>query len=1540
MASRVNTRFVVLLVVGVVVLLGMVALAYSVAFKSASDLAKRGDQFLAAGEIKQAERAYSKAVNKDTTNVDYFDKWISTLELLIPETETEYRDRFYGDYIGAIRQSAIVQRNNIEAHERFLNIGFMLMQSEYSRSSADRLIEQTTTALKNFDGGMGEVAPWERLKRYRGIAITEIARRDGVLAEGQIELAMDDLERAIAANPDDVESRIKLLNLRTAKVNRETSDADIEARLAALRSNLEEVNAFLASDPDNTQMQIQKILLEADIDRGAIDNSLSAQERVRRLAEVFGKHSKKLEQIGAQLTTESADQLDLQTTNLFARLEQVINPQSRNALTRRLVDHMIENDPENAELLYFAGKFAHDAGDYDESLSWFDRVSALGIKTLSYEGLRQFAIQRQSLIEQSEIQLELASQINDPASPEKQELIDKAKSMRDRFATSVSEDSLSLVLLNGKIAQAEENDTEALRLFKRYNEQTQRNDPEGLWYEGLTASQLGQYGVARDALELMIPLDNSNRKLRAMLTLAQINERLQNYDRAAEYYKSALEISPQLQPAIDGLESINRVLNPSLNEDPVIAAIFTARRMRVGDADKPGDYAGAVQLLREEVQKHDYDPRIARELASLLLDSNDIEGARTLVTRALQSHPENEVLSSMLAAMESGSTNEILIAMIRESDRDELDKQLTIANIASTRNMNELFTETVQKLNEIAPNDKRVLEVNFVYALRQGDIATAEAIAKRPEISPIESLTYRARIASVQNDPNKSIDLLKQATASGIADASTYQMLAMMQREIGQMNDAINSFEQALAIRPDNIDTIREYLVTLVQMSQFDEALSTARRLQRYGTNDPLFMNLWLNLESQFGGTQGRDFAMRQRERMLELNPTDLDNSFQLARLYILARNWSAARQLIDRLRAASDRIEFVELDATWYAEQGNVNNQNGLTLANEVFTKYIDSLPSPVGPEPFIMTSEFMLSRGRPDLALAAANEAVKRESPETMAGTKLLGDLSLRINSLTDAANAYKSVIDAGADDENYTVRARLIDALTRLERFEEAEQYYNQFPAEKKNQMIMLLQGADIADGLGQRTRAREILDQAVAANPNEPLVYIKRAEMMIGDETLLNDMLSDLGRAINLDPNSWRAYRVRAAGYFALGRREDAMDDLKRAVRLNPNLDRSVYSLLNELLSQPNRASEAADVAREVISQRPDDPNIMARIGGLFASRKHWEYAAEFYGMAWEKRRGVGDGATYIDMLVRQQPPNAEKANEVVNALGALVGNINESAGLLAAQALVLQARGRDDFGQQQITKAFDLSVNNDGELLNWANNISRYFEERPVSQHLAYLDTLKRRNTNPEVGYWLDYFILQRLVREDPLPARGQALFEALKASNIPNPIALRVYRLDGTTLFSAEKYEEAAEVWGNGLARFPDDWEMNNNLAYVLSSKLGRHEEALPYGESALSKNIGISEPYETMAGIYIALGKLDEAEQMIDTGSNLINSIPARVNLQITAGRLALKRGNLADARSKAADARSVLRSAPESYPDLETSIDAFEQEVNTDGN
>jgi tetratricopeptide (TPR) repeat protein len=181
MASRVNTKFVVILIVAVIAVLGMLFAAYTVVTKSPEDLARKGDEAVALGDYETAREMYSRAVSKDPTIVENLEKWIDTIEKWIPETEPAYYDAFRRDYLGAIHQAAVVQRTNVDAYHRELGMQFELLRREYSRSLADNIISRTTQVLGNFDGLNGVDPAWPSLRRYRGLAWYRIAERGGVV---------------------------------------------------------------------------------------------------------------------------------------------------------------------------------------------------------------------------------------------------------------------------------------------------------------------------------------------------------------------------------------------------------------------------------------------------------------------------------------------------------------------------------------------------------------------------------------------------------------------------------------------------------------------------------------------------------------------------------------------------------------------------------------------------------------------------------------------------------------------------------------------------------------------------------------------------------------------------------------------------------------------------------------------------------------------------------------------------------------------------------------------------------------------------------------------------------------------------------------------------------------------------------------------------------------------------------------------------------------------------------------------------------------
>ncbi|MBO6513487.1 MAG: tetratricopeptide repeat protein [Phycisphaerales bacterium] len=1546
MASRVNTKFVVILIVAVIAMLGMLFAAYSVVYKTPADLAALGDKAMAEGDTEQAISFYSKAVNKDRTNAEYLEKWISSLETKLPETEPAYYDAYRDDYLGGIHQLASVQRTNVEAYERELGMMLRSFQRGYSRGQADQLITRTTEVLGNFDGVPGVDPQWPVLRRYRGIAWQQIGLSNGVIDETQLPIVREDLEAALEANPSDDLTRSSLMHWVVYEATRIRNDARREAALKEKRDEAIAIaEAHLSEYPNSPLVLLTKLMTEMEVVRGEIITESEETDAVRSAAvqEALESFQPQVESAFQQLNSMPVEKLTSSVLNKFRLVEYLAEPENTLDRTIALYEGAIEVNPTNTDFLLSAAAIYTSRNEIGKATEMYQRIVDLPIPPLSFEGVTLFNAQREALITLASTKLNEYEVVrNDPDSTEEeiQAVLNEAISARDEYAARVSEDNTPLMLIDGQIAYANGEVEEAFRLFKQFVGliQNPRMRARGLWLEAVTARELGQFGTARDALIAL--LENQRYDIRALLMLADIESQLENFQSAKLRYEEVLKYAPDNRVARTGITNINALENPDLIEDPALALIVRARGLRRGDNDSPGDISAAITTLSEGIESVGYASSATRELASMLLDQGDIDGARALVDRAVAANPDSEDLQSLRRSLQSDDEVDILVAMAIESNEDRLEQLVTIARIAFSRSRSDLLDETLVELNQLAPDDSRVIDFSFVRALELDNLEAATEYAARAEATNadrVNGLSYKARVASSQDDHQRAVQLLEQATASGTADSSLFRMLAIEQYQLGKMDLAISSFERALAVSPDDQASILAYLNSLVNIGRYPEALDIARRFQRYANDNPQFMFLWLSLEARYGGEEGQEYAIKQREKMLELDPDNYFNKFALADLYIETGRWDGARAMIDELKAEDESLEIVELEARWYANQGRVGNLKGVETAREIFLAYIEKNKADITADPYIALAEFMVQRGRPDLAVQAAMDAVTVEDPDSLDGTKLLGNLYMTLNNYSSASEAFKKIIESGKDEDDQ-YRLRWIDMLIRTRQYQAAREQFDQLSSERQNRLIAMLQSSEIEEGLGNMDNAARLLDQAVAAYPDNPLVYIKRAEFNAGDPESMTDLLADVDAALQINNNDWRAYRVRAAGYFAIDERDDALRDLMRAVQLNPGLDQALFGIVNELMID-GRNADAFEFALEIASKRRDNARLIGDLGSLFASRDDWENAVEFFKIAWDSTRSPGSGATLIDAIVRTRNPNTDLANSVINDLTEIAGSIDESPGLLAAQALVLQARGRDELAIQQLTKAFDLSSNSDILLIQWSGNISRYYLDKPMSEQIQYLETLKRRNPNQEVLNWLDLFIAQRLISVGAQRDVAIAIFDRLKQASSQPKLQQITYQSYGQAMYGEGAYERAAEVWAEGSELFPDDWEMSNNLAYVLSAELGKHEEALGLAESAIRANSERSEPYDTLGRIYTALGKYDLARETLSEGMRYALSTRARVTLMLGQIELDLQMNDPAEAKSKMVDIRSMLRAMPTRDTGLESEVEAAEEKIGSAG-
>ncbi|MEZ6242151.1 MAG: tetratricopeptide repeat protein [Phycisphaerales bacterium] len=1554
MASRVNKKFVAILAVALVVVGGAAMYAGYVALrKSGADYIRKGDAAMTEGDYKRASVYYGIAYNHDRTRADWLDKWVAALEAWTPATRTEYSTQFSQLYMPVIKQVAHTKRTDLAAHDRYL--GMVLDQIQrvpYSREAADHLINETEASLTFFEYAPEDDTSWWRLRRYRGLGISTIISQGGTLQPGVREEAIADLQAALQVDPTDSMAALGLAQIH----DRAADDARLAKKyeeMARERTKTREIiEAFVKDNPESPEGMVA--LLGVEINELQEKSQVEAARKGERprTPDVSG-YKPRLDEIVAKIR-ETGD-YDDRLLGRVRGLEGAIDPEASLRRTEALVNEALEKSPNDARLLFALSEINNTQNDQKEVLNVLQRIQALKPIPMSLDGLFQFHYQEQALVTEARTHLAIREALEDtPANKDaRARELTAAQDARKRFAQLVPESDARLTMLDGMLAIAGADLRTALSKFQQYNQQRSNLDIEGLWHEAQVAAQLDRLGVARERLDQILELQPQN--LAATLLLGQVEINLANYQNAESLFQEVLEVDPTNQVAQSGITQARIAQNKEQSEDPIRAALIESTRIREGTARDAGDPKRAIDYLETKFEELKFHPRIARELASLYLVFDDIASARSAIDRAIKANPDDETLAQLREALNADDSTDVGVTLIKGSDASERDKLLAINALYRRANRTADADLALDRLTEIAPEDPSVLDLRLVRALRdknESEAVKITDIAERTDADQANGATFRARLEASRGKPEDAMALLERAIKSGAQDSAVYRLLAQFKIANKDLRGAIGVYQQALNIRPDDIESILGYLKTLVTANQIQQALQRARDMEQYGRRSPEFMDMWLRLEAVAGGQAGVAFAIERRERILELSPQDRANRIELARLYVLGRKFGEARKLIDELRREKDELALVDLDARWHADQVTVPTpqgpRDGVTMAREVYSRYLVGLPTDEMGPAYVSMAQFMLNRGRPQVAIEALKEARQTQDPKTRTADKMLAEVYSAVQEWELALETYRSLAADGLDDENKSIQKRVVESLLRLYRYDEAGQELkkienlapmdiSKLPPGQKPDTTVRLQQAEVALGKGDRTKALQFLDRAVNESPNEPLVYIQRAKVKASDPALSEDVLTDLEQALRLNPDDWRTLRVRAGYYYQLERDEDAIKDLKSAIRINPGMDDVIFSLVSELVDK-GRAGEASTVADEAIKARLGDTQLTTQVAVMFAEKNEWARAAMFYRQAWDKSGSTPIAMRLIDAQLRCTPPQIRDAQDVFNAVALQTPNASADPAIMATRAIIEYTQGNRQEGEARMAEAFDKAIDDVGEVSTWAANVGRMYEGQPKDSILAFLTRMASTKAPGTPGRdWLELFTAQEMLGNDQTRdealSRLQTLRETTKVSQIPR----LAYRLAGRAYYGQENFTEAANVWREGLAKFPGDWEMLNNLGYVTSEKMGDPEGGLAMVEQALEVSPDNPQALDTKAAILVTLGRNGEARVALDRALRIVRDLDTRVSLWMRQARVYLALGNVPQAEALLEQAKANVNVSRRRMERFESDIKELESEIDS---
>jgi tetratricopeptide (TPR) repeat protein len=1527
MASRVNVRFVTMLATVLLALfLGMAATAWFVLRKSAEEQMELGDQAMAAGDYKQAQNRYGRAISKKKANVEYYEKFRDALAAWNPEHDAVYLEAFY-KHLGSLERIATLRQTDVDAHRAHLDARLSLAQLGADRAGWESIAGDAERALINFeyaDDLDDETARrWPALRRYRALAYKEIVAAGQVITPEESQRTVEDFEAALSADPSDVRLVIGLVQWHWTRADR-AADAgggqQIEGAFERVREALE---AGLAASPDNPELLLIGIQLEEQLRAARIDRLAPPAQRYQQQRQIAADLAPKFDALVERLLDDTP--AEAITQHLVMRLrgvERYFRPEDRNALTLRLIDRALEADGNNASLRLIRGAIDSDFGRIDDAIAQFQKIVEAPRPPVSLEGVLAEELRVDASSRQAGAALAQARSLMAGESGEAAAAIARAAGFRDDLASRIPAGTPAIKLVDAEIAFLRGDAAEANRLLSEYTREA-GHSAQSVRLHAEVLDRLNQPGAARDEVKRLTEM--SPRDGNAFLQLGRIEERLQNWSDAEQAYDRALELAPWSDDVIEHRRRLRVRLGREQSEDPVEQAIANWASFAQAGNGLPPDPGRARKVLEGAIAAHGDDPRLIQALLQHHVRNGQRELGAQIALDAADRNPENEVLAAIAeqVRLTLRSVEERLAAI----DSAEIDEEIRLASrydLLRAAGRTEEAAAEIDALARLNPDNAFALDHKFVRALQAGDDQTAAQIAERAarvNADQAGGLTFRGRLLLERGRAEEAVEALSEAVARGAASVEVRRLLAVAQLRVGQPAAAISTLKQAVAARPGDLPTIMQTLEVLIGHRQYEDALHLARESEAFGGYDADFVHTWLELESRVGD---KEIAGRRRELILRDNPDDRRNRVALARLYVDARD-PRTPQFISQLRADGSSLVVVDLDARWRFAQGDLDG------ARQVYREYLAEIgpDDDVAPDAWFSFAGLLSSAGDTEGAIAALSDARAALGDRGARADLALARLYAGLGRFAEAASAYQRVLDGGGEDPQGRLRIGLAEVLTLAGKGQEALDALARLPADLRDAAPAQVVRSDAIRLLGREQEADERLNDAIARTPTFAGGFLKRGQIALNryrqdngaGAALIEDALADLNKSLELDPSLWPAYQIRAEARLLAGNLDGAVRDADRAIAINPSLSNLRLRLI-EILLDEERYRDAERLADNAARTQSTNLALLQAIGDRLVAAGRQQQAVDLYKAAWEASRAPAVAARIVEVSLRSDRPDLRLAREILSD-SAL--NVEDSPMLLMLRAQLESKAGRQQQMRDDALKSLALVLDKPAALSYWIQQSGHLFDKQP-----DWLAFLKAARLDRAPGGWGAALLGAHLAQSPQTVEDGVAILRQA-SSEAPDPAAAAAASRDlGSACFSLGRHADAVAAWQRALELQPDDPSVANNIAFTLADALGRPAEALPFALSAAEASPQDPTILDTLGVVQARIGQFDAGSETLQRALQFAAGNPGRMApVLLHLAQLEAERGDKGAAENYLTRAREALGSAPgDSYRDLISGI------------
>ncbi len=1463
MAAKVNTRFVLILVVALVVIVGGVAVAVywfnlrdpavniargDAAMALAKDDLAKGKKTQAQQELSEALLEYGKALSRRKSDVPLITRYLDALDLTDVDNPKDAR-RAVDQMRGLLQQALTVEPANDAILRRMMTLYYHLGKNFGELDLWTMMYNQCQNTLK--------VAPNSiTARKYRGIAQVYRARLVD-LDVAKRDQARSDLQAALAKDPNDL---LALYHLALWYLNEahtiELSRLNLEKAAQYKQKARELSQEMLAKSPDDPQERLNRVQILLEVQ----DTTEATPELNKLEAQLLAK---------PQPTS-----VVLQMADLLRRVdhERVDRGPSLPATTRgfqraqALLEAGIKAHPDDIRLYDALANLFVQQGMTDQALAILDKALALKLHGPPLQAMTYWYYQADC--SRAHIDQLLAKAQTQKNAEERKKLIAQAKS--ELSASTLNPDSAMYHLLAGKLAMAEGNLPEAANHLDRACTLFNDTNIEALYLSAEVRRLEGDSGAAADRLQEILSRNPTLTPLRLQLAKLQIANRQladaqQNVDKIladAPDDPQALQLRAQLLAMLGKPEeaiAIYKRLDPQQNSDVVfpLASLY----MSTGHADE------ARQMVEALFKKHPTDLRV---LQTLLRMSTSKEQAQGYLAMARKAGADKDLLDVLAKGL--GGKAEALTGIEDLVSKDPDPYTRALKRYALFRQLGKLdqADQALAEAAKLKPRDPRTVEAVFARDLEKKDWDSAQdqaTLAVTLNLDQAQGQTYLGRLALAQGQLDKAVAAFRKVVDLRPVYSTGWRLLGDAQRQSGHPEQAVTSYQKAVNQRPSDVAALRGLAACYDMMHNYPKALESLRAALDFAPGDGMLLNQYLAYDEQHGDPKD---ALALREKIAQAAPGDTDNLRAVALLQARLGQVDSALKLMNAVVAKEGQtIPNLSVLAAIYS----ISDQPA--KARALLEAHIKALGDKATAADYLLLAKFYLSTNDGNAALEAFHEAIAVEDPKTRPASRELADLLFDRGMFAQCLEYYQRLYELNPKD--LRVSQRYVEALLRAGKADLAQTILNKILAQQGTPDATSYVLIGMADRVrGDDAEALKAMKSAVAMAPTRGLFHYQYAEQLVAGNNdspeRIQEALTEINKALELDNNMVPARMLEARIRLQQHDPQEAIRELNTAIKIAPYY-LPARQMLAQVYQDTNDLASLSDFLGQCVKLFPKDTSWL-RMQARVAQR-------------------TGDNQLALSKLT--QAVAIEPLPENLYDLAALELHLDQTQN---AQALlskyatvvdknaVLQGALGQTLATLKQTSAAEAAFNRGLQLAQSLAQATAVNDQMTTALGPARANELLQPLTLGAHGLWSQLCIASNLIQADQCQQALDRLQKLYVLVPDGTPTRLMIDRMVALCYHRTGQKELARQKYLDILKSAPDSVATLNNLAYLLIENFGDVTGAQRYAQQAVSLAPNDPQVLDTQGWIQYKAGLTNSALDTLQRSVRLAPMAPNQYHL------------------------------------------------------